>query len=198
MHPPIQKPERQVAFNQKNWPQRNHILKQRLLLEGKVRAKEGEYEGATMIIPTAVNIDDWIQQSKKYGATLSYKERHMMNSNSPALRYGQSFLHTATTTMDVDPNYGTAMEIEKSAKYRMVPGIGLNSGRSEGGVDGSQLRSDRIQFNARSLKVDRKAVPLLPLNPNTAKLRGEEPYLNIANFQAEQEIWNTENMKRGN
>lgn len=42
----------------------------------------------------------------------------MMNSNSPALRYGQSFLHTATTTMDVDPNYGTAMEIEKSAKFR--------------------------------------------------------------------------------
>ena len=59
----------------KNWPQRNHILKQRLLFEGKVRAKEGEYDGASMIVPTSATLDQWIDQSKAYGSTLNWKDR---------------------------------------------------------------------------------------------------------------------------
>lgn len=44
--------ERTAGTNSKNWPQRNFNLKQKLLLEGKVRAKESEFEGAVAVIPT--------------------------------------------------------------------------------------------------------------------------------------------------
>ena len=63
--------ERMTAFNQKNWPQRNHTLKQRLLFEGKVRSKEGEFDGAAMIVPTNAALDNWIEQSKAYGNTVT-------------------------------------------------------------------------------------------------------------------------------
>lgn len=67
--------ERMTAFNTKNYAQRNHFLKQRLLLERKVKAKEGEFHGASMVVPTHATMDQWVDQSKQYGATLSFKER---------------------------------------------------------------------------------------------------------------------------
>ena len=48
-------------YTNKNWEQRNHILKQRLLFERKVKAKEGEYGGAAMIIPTNGTLDGWVE-----------------------------------------------------------------------------------------------------------------------------------------
>jgi len=80
--------ERMPAFIAKNWVQRNHILKQRLLMEGKVRPKEGEYEGATYLIPSADSLAQWIDQSKAYGASLS-KERD--RESSPTVRRTNQF-----------------------------------------------------------------------------------------------------------
>ena len=43
-------------------------MKQRLLFEGKVRSKEGEFEGASMIVPTDAALEQWIEKSKAMGA----------------------------------------------------------------------------------------------------------------------------------
>ncbi len=38
-------------------------------MEKKVRAN-GEYEGAMIMVPTKDNLEDWINQSKRYGGQL--------------------------------------------------------------------------------------------------------------------------------
>ena len=60
--------ERLVYNPKKHWPQRNYFMKQRLLFEGKVRSKEGEFEGASMIVPTDAALEQWIEKSKAMGA----------------------------------------------------------------------------------------------------------------------------------
>ena len=36
-------------------------------MEGKVRAKEGEYDGVAMVVPVKKTIDEWIEQSRALG-----------------------------------------------------------------------------------------------------------------------------------
>ena len=63
---PFDRPVQQ-KFMARNYLQRNHVLKQRLLMEGKVRAKEGEYDGVAMVVPVKKTIDEWIEQSRALG-----------------------------------------------------------------------------------------------------------------------------------
>lgn len=154
----------------KNWPQRNHILKQRLLFEGKVRAKEGEYDGASMIVPTNTTLDQWIDQSKAYGSTLNHKERQSGAEKTPNLRFGG----TAGVDLDNDP-YAKAMEIDQRLKTHSNLGqVTQSTYRSD--EAGSPLRSNRIQFNSHQLRVERQAAPFLPLNPNVRQ-KQEEAYV---------------------
>ena len=52
-------------------------------MEKKVRAN-GEYEGAMMMVPTKDNLEDWINQSKRYGDQLKKQtaEREKDNTKS--------------------------------------------------------------------------------------------------------------------
>ena len=51
-----------------------------------------------------------------------------------------------------------------------------NSFRSDDAAIHSPVRSNRIQFNYNSLKVERHAAPFLPLNPNV-KHNKDEAYI---------------------
>ena len=52
-----------------------------MLFERKVKAKEGEYEGASMIVPTNATLDQWIEQSKAYGSFLKHHRQSTDNAN---------------------------------------------------------------------------------------------------------------------
>lgn len=67
--------DRMPAYNQRNFPQRSFMQKQRLLFEGKIRPKENEIEQIGSYIPTKEALDDWIAQSKALGESLR-ERRH--------------------------------------------------------------------------------------------------------------------------
>ena len=104
---PFDKPVQQ-KFMARNYLQRNHVLKQRLLLEGKVRAKEGEYDAVAMIVPVKKTIDEWIEQSRQLGQTLKEKERAHSYHTS-----GVGGLRHNPHTVELQEKYGSVMELSQ-------------------------------------------------------------------------------------
>ena len=80
------------------------MLKQRLLVEGKVPEREGKFDDVASIIPTGESILDWINQSKNFGCML-LKDR----SQGSMLGVQQNI---------IEQNYGTAMEIDNETFKR--------------------------------------------------------------------------------